>query len=79
MKTRHTIMVAIIAILIGGAISWGLTMGLFALGCWIFNWAKLYALFGIAPVVFSWKIATAIWALLTIFKMLFGSGSSSKK
>lgn len=60
------------------AISWGATVGLLWLACWVFNWAKLYSFFFIGPIIFSWKIATAIWALLCILKTILGSGSSSK-
>ena len=60
------------------AISWGATVGLLYLACWVFNWAKLYSFFSIGPIIFSWKIATAIWALICILKTILGSGSSSK-
>ena len=60
------------------AISWGATVGLLWLACWVFNWAKLYSFFSIGPIIFSWKITTAIWALLCILKTILGSGSSSK-
>ena len=59
-------------------ISWGATVGLLYLACWVFNWAGLYSFFSIAPITFSWKIATAIWALLCILKTILGSGNSSK-
>lgn len=74
------IFIGMLAIALVFGISWGITVGLFYLACTVFNWACLYSFFNIAPIVFSWKIATAIWALLTIFKLIFGgSGSSSKK
>ena len=60
-------------------ISWGVTVGLFYLACTVFNWAGLYNFFNIAPIVFFFIFSTAIWAFLTIFKWIFGSGSSSKK
>ena len=72
------IVLVLITIALIFAVSWGATVGLLYLACWVFNWAGLYNLFSIAPITFSWKIATAIWALLCILKTLFGSGNSSK-
>lgn len=66
----------VIALIFG--ISWGATVGLLYLACWVINWAELYKFFSVTPIVFSWKIATAIWALACILKTIFGSGSSSK-
>jgi hypothetical protein len=79
MKQMKQIFIGVFAIALVFGISWGITVGLFYLACIVFNWAGFYNFFNIAPIVFSWKNATAIWALLTIFKLIFGSGSSSKK
>lgn len=77
MKMKRIFLVFFTIVLIY-AISWGATVGLLWLACWVFNWAKLYSFFSIGPIIFSWKIATAIWALLCILKTILGSGSSSK-
>lgn len=74
----RTIAFTIFMITLIFAISWGATVGLLYLACWVFNWAKLYSLLSIAPITFSWRVATAIWVLLCILKTLLGSGNSSK-
>ena len=53
------ILIAILLIIIGIAISWITTCGLVALVCLCFGWA------------FSWGIATGIWGLICLLGCIF--------
>ena len=71
-----SVITVIVAIVMLYGISWILTCGLIYVAFLAFNWAHLYEIFAIAPVHFSFKIATGIWIILCVLKMMFGNSSS---
>ena len=68
-----TVIIALVALY---GLSWICTCVLIYIGFVAFNWAHLYEIFAIAPVHFSFKIATGIWIILCVLKMMFGNSSS---
>ena len=66
----------IVAFVVLYGFSWMLTCGLIYVGFLAFNWAHLYEIFAIAPVHFSLKIATGIWIICCILRIIFANNSS---
>lgn len=71
-----SIITVIVATVVLCGLSWMLTCGLIYIGFLAFNWAHLYEIFAIAPVHFSFKVATGIWIILCILKTIFANNSS---
>ena len=71
-----SVITVIIALVVLYGLSWLLTCGLIYVGFLAFNWAHLYEIFAIAPVHFSIKIATGIWIICCILRMIFANNSS---
>ena len=49
-----------------------LTAGLFAIACQVLHWIGIFTI-GSFVVAFSWKMTTAFWILLIIFRLLLPS------
>ena len=71
-----SVITVIIAIIVLYGLSWLLTCGLIYVAFLAFNWAHLYEIFAIAPVHFSFKVATGIWIILCILRVIFANNSS---
>ena len=50
-----------------------ITAGLLAIVCGILHWIGIFTI-GSFVVAFSWKMATAFWILVLIFRVLLPSG-----
>ena len=59
-----------IVLVIVFAFDYLLTAGLLALACAVLHWIGIFTI-GSFAVAFSWKMVTAIWILIVIFRILF--------
>ena len=50
-----------------------ITAGLLAIACGVLHWIGIFTI-GSFVVAFSWKMTTAFWILLIIFRALLPSG-----
>ena len=64
----------ILLILLSLAISFLLTSGLIWLLCWLLPAIGITAI-GTFTIVFSWKLALAIWIILVLLQSIFSTGS----
>ena len=64
----------VLLILLSLAISFLLTSGLIWLLCWLLPAIGITAI-GTSTIVFSWKLALAIWIVLLLLRSLFTVGS----
>ena len=64
----------VLLILLSLAISFLLTSGLVWLLCWLLPALGITAI-GTFVIVFSWKLALAIWIILVLLRSLFTVGS----
>ena len=64
----------ILLILLSLAISFLLTSGLIWLLCWLLPAIGITAI-GTFTIVFSWKLALAIWIILVLLQSIFSVGS----
>ena len=46
-----------------------ITAGLFAIACGVLHWIGIFTI-GSFVVAFSWKVTTALWILVLIFRIL---------
>ena len=67
-------MVVILLFLLSLAISFLLTSGLVWLLCWLLPAIGITAI-GTFVIVFSWKLALAIWIILVLLRSIFSIGS----
>lgn len=65
----------VLLILLSLAISFLLTSGLVWLLCWLLPVLGITAI-GTFVIVFSWKLALAIWIILVLLQSIFPSGSN---
>ena len=65
----------VLLILLSLAISFLLTSGLVWLLCWLLPALGITAI-GTFVIVFSWKLALAIWIILLLLSTIFPSGSN---
>ena len=64
----------ILLILLSLAVSFLLTSGLIWLLCWLLPAIGITAI-GTFTIVFSWKLALAIWIILVLLQSIFSTGS----
>lgn len=64
----------VLLILLSLAISFLLTSGLIWLLCWLLPALGITAI-GTFVIVFSWKLALAVWIVLLLLRLLFTVGS----
>ena len=64
----------ILLILLSLAVSFLLTSGLIWLLCWLLPAIGITAI-GTFTIVFSWKLALAIWIILALLQSIFSVGS----
>ena len=64
----------VLLILLSLAISFLLTSGLVWLLCWLLPAIGITAI-GTFVIVFSWKLALAIWIILVLLRSIFSVGS----
>lgn len=64
----------VLLILLSLAISFLLTSGLVWLLCWLFPALGITAI-GTFVIVFSWKLALAVWIVLVLLQSIFSVGS----
>ena len=64
----------VLLILLSLAVSFLLTSGLVWLLCWLLPALGITAI-GTFVIVFSWKLALAIWIILFLLRSLFTAGS----
>lgn len=64
----------VLLILLSLAISFLLTSGLIWLLCWLLPAIGITAI-GTFTIVFSWKLALAIWIILVLLQSIFSTGS----
>lgn len=64
----------VLLILLSLAISFLLTSGLVWLLCWLLPAIGITAI-GTFTIVFSWKLALAIWIILVLLQSIFSVGS----
>ena len=64
----------VLLILLSLAISFLLTSGLIWLLCWLLPAIGITAI-GTFTIVFSWKLALAIWIILALLQSIFSVGS----
>ena len=64
----------ILLILLSLAVSFLLTSGLIWLLCWLLPAIGITAI-GTFTIVFSWKLALAIWIILALLQSIFSTGS----
>ena len=64
----------VLLILLSLAISFLLTSGLIWLLCWLLPAIGITAI-GTFTIVFSWKLALAIWIILVLLQSIFSVGS----
>ena len=64
----------VLLILLYLAISFLLTSGLIWLLCWLLPAIGITAI-GTFTIVFSWKLALAIWIILVLLQSIFSTGS----
>ena len=50
-----------------------ITAGLLAIACGVLHWIGIFTI-GSFTVAFSWKMATAFWILIIIFRALLPAG-----
>jgi len=67
-------MTTLITLILAFVIDYFLTASLLALACTIFHWIGIFTI-GSFTIAFSWKVATAIWVLIIIFRLLFGKST----
>ena len=67
-------MATIISLILVIAIDYLLTAGLLAIVCMVLNWIGIFAI-GSFTIAFSWKVVTALWILIIIFKIFFGKST----
>lgn len=67
-------MFVLLLILLSLAISFLLTSGLVWLLCWLLPALGITAI-GTFVIVFSWKLALAIWIILVLLQSIFSVGS----
>lgn len=72
MKVENKMVVLLI--LLSLAISFLLTSGLVWLLCWLLPTLGITAI-GTFVIVFSWKLALAIWIILVLLQSIFSGGS----
>ena len=63
----------ILLILLSLAVSFLLTSGLIWLLCWLLPAIGITAI-GTFTIVFSWKLALAIWIILALLQSIFSAG-----
>lgn len=63
----------VLLILLSLAISFLLTSGLIWLLCWLLPAIGITAI-GTFTIVFSWKLALAIWIILALLQSIFSAG-----
>lgn len=66
--------IVVLLILLSLAISFLLTSGLVWLLCWLLPALGITAI-GTFVIVFSWKLALAIWIILVLLQSIFSVGS----
>lgn len=59
-------------IILAFVLDYFITAGLFAIACKVLHWIGVFTI-GSFVVAFSWKMATALWILLIIFRALLPS------
>ena len=64
----------VLLILLSLAISFLLTSGLIWLLCWLLPAIGITAI-GTFTIVFSWKLALAIWIIIVLLQSIFSTGS----
>ena len=64
----------VLLILLSLAVSFLLTSGLVWLLCWLLPALGITAI-GTFVIVFSWKLALAIWIILVLLQSIFSTGS----
>ena len=64
----------VLLILLSLAVSFLLTSGLVWLLCWLLPALGITAI-GTFVIVFSWKLALAIWIILVLLQSIFSAGS----
>lgn len=64
----------VLLILLSLAVSFLLTSGLVWLLCWLLPALGITAI-GTFVIVFSWKLALAIWIVLVLLQSIFSAGS----
>ena len=64
----------VLLILLSLAVSFLITSGLIWLLCWLLPAIGITAI-GTFTIVFSWKLALAIWIILVLLQSIFSTGS----